>query len=168
MPFVVEDGTGLEDATAFASIAFVNEYFTDRGITTWTGADTLKQQYIIRATDYIVSRFGRRFKGSEEFPDVQALPFPRTGDDAVEGMPLTLLKATAEYANRARVAPLAPDPVMDASGRTVTGKRSKVGPIETETQYSQNGSSIALLRPYPAADMLMVPLLRRIAGVIRN
>jgi len=168
MAFVLEDGSGVADANAFASVAYVNAYFVDRGITSWTGSDALKQSYIIRATDYIVTRFGRRFKGEELYPDTQALPFPRTGDPAVEGMPDTLLKATAEYANRARVAPLAPDPVVSDTGRTVTGSRRKVGPIETETQYAAEGSSIMLLKPYPAADMLMLPLLRRTAGVIRN
>lgn len=173
MAFTVEDGTGVADANAYITVASADLYFSERGVTTWAGTDAKKEAWIIQATDYINARFGRRFRGDKEFPDVQAMPFPRTGDSAVEtsaGLPVTLQRATAEYANRARVGALAPDPTVDASGLTVVGKRSKVGPIETETTFKSagTGSTAAVVRAYPAADMLIAPLLKRLAGVIRN
>lgn len=159
MAFIVEDGTGVAGANAYIPVAYADEYFADRGETTWTGSDTVKQQAIIKATDYIETRWGDSFKGQPEFLDPrQPLSFPRAGlydraGQPVEGIPDNLKRATAEYALRALSAALMPDPTVNATG-VVTGTREKVGPIETETSYSgfmQNGR----LRAYPAADRLL-------------
>lgn len=153
MAFVAEDGTGLANANSYATVAFADEYFADRGITAWTGSDTVKQQKLIQATDYIEGRF--TFDG-EPFSEDQALHFPvvdcETGDAA--DMPVNLLKATAEYALRALSAPLAPDPTMDDTGGRVIAKTEKVGPLEESTQYSET-APIQRFRPYPAADILL-------------
>lgn len=101
----------------------------------------------------------------------QPLSFPQAGlfDPAgikVEGVPLKLKQATAEYADRARVALLAPDPTVDSVGGSVTKLREKIGPIETETEYSEGSSGIVVLKPYPAADRLLLNYVRP-AGVVR-
>lgn len=63
MTFIVEDGSGIINANALITEAFADAYFTDRGITTWTGASDVKQQAITKATDYLVKRFSLRFRG---------------------------------------------------------------------------------------------------------
>lgn len=166
MAFVYEDGTGKADANSFASVAFADAYFADRSIATWTGTDAEKQACLVKATDYIEGRFGLRFKGEKE-TELQALAFPRTG---VSGMPVNLLKATSEYALRAKAAALAPDPKMDASGLAIVGIKKKVGPIETDTQFATSGSGSvpATFRPYPSADMLLAGLINSSRTVIRG
>lgn len=171
MAFTVEDGTGKADANSYASVEFADAYFTDRAITAWTGASGVKQSALIRATDYIDQRWGSRFVGSKQFPDTpQALEFPRIGYDrnGVElddTIPVVLKKACAEYALRALTATLAPDLTVDASGRKVLSSRSKVGPIETETTYSE--ASVSTIKPYPAADMLMKSITVSTSRLIR-
>lgn len=165
MPFVVEDGTGKPDANSFADVQFADDYFQLRNVTAWTGTNEAKQAWLVQATDYISARFGRSFK-SVELAEDQALPFPRVD----LGMPVNLLKATCEYAIRAKDAPLAPDPVVDETGRAVAGKTEKVGPIEDSVTYATvgAGASLMLFRPYPAADMLLRGLLRSTRRVIRG
>jgi hypothetical protein len=154
MAFTLEDGTGLEDANAYISVAFADSYFADRGITEWTGTDTVKEQAIIRATDYIETRWGQSFLGEPEFPDTpQALSFPRLDI----GIPMALRRATAEYALRALATSLMPDPTVNPIG-VVSGTREKVGPLETEVSYSGLLTN-PTLRAYPAADRLLAPLL---------
>lgn len=156
MAFVAEDGTGLDDANSYATVAFADEYFADRGITAWTGSDTVKQQKLIQATDYIETRF--TFDG-EPFSEEQALHFPTLDCETslAAEMPVNLLKATAEYALRALTAPLAPDPTVDDTGGRVIAKTEKVGPLEESTQYSES-APIQRFRPYPAADILLKDL----------
>lgn len=157
MTFVVEDGTGLTTANSYGAVADADAYFTDRGITSWAGTSPQKQGWLVQATDYIELRWGDRFIGVEEFPDnPQALGWPRVDEETGDslGVPLNLKKATYEYANRARIGPLAPDPSFD-SGGAVTKSRKKVGPIETEVTYSAGTTSSGQLKPYPAADLLM-------------
>lgn len=169
MAFVAEDGTGLADANALCSVAFADAYFADRSITAWTGSNTVKEGALIRATDYIETVFGRRFKGCRE-TDTQALSFPRVDlVPDVTGVPVEVSKACSEYALRALAGPLAPDPVVDETGLAVVAKKEVVGPIEESTTYETAGpgSAPALLRPYPAADMLLAKYVKSRGGVIR-
>jgi hypothetical protein len=163
MAFTVEDGTGLEDSNALIAVAFADTYFTDRGNTAWTGADAVKQAAIIRATDYLCNRF--TFLG-DKYSEDQALEFPRVYEDIEDPqMPVKMQQAVAEYAVRALSAVLAPDPETDDTGGRVISKREEVGPIKEETVYAD--SSISVLKPYPAADMLLRGLVDTARRVIR-
>lgn len=166
MTFVVEDGTGLPDSNSFVDVQFANDYFQLRGISEWTGSEDQKQAWLVQATDYLSARF--RYKG-EQLNSGQALPFPRTGN-GFPAMPVNLLKATCEYAIRSKNAPLAPDIVVDDTGRAIAGKTEKVGPIEDSVTYATSGpgASIAMFRPYPAADMLLRGLITSNRRVIRG
>lgn len=101
----------------------------------------------------------------------QSLEFPRlylyssTGL-SLSGIPDVLKKATAEYAERALSAALMPDPSYGSSGAQVARIYEKVGPIETETEYSSDGA-IAVTQKYPAADKLLMSLISSNGGVIR-
>jgi len=103
----------------------------------------------------------------------QPLEFPRINliDRAgfvVAGVPLKLEQATAEYALRALTAALLPDPTIDASGKAITSKREKVGPIDVETRFESGGASSNLLRPYPNADRLLTEFIKVGNRVIRG
>lgn len=162
--FIVEDGTIVDGANALATVEFVDQYFLDRGITAWTGdTTTVKQPAIVRATDYIVTRFGHLLDGCLVDED-QPLPFPR---DEEGDLPVNLLKAVSEYSLRALTATLAPDPVTDDTGMAVVSKSEAVGPISESTTYA-SGGSIRTLKPYPAADMLMREFIRSSRNVIRG
>lgn len=165
MAFTVEDGTGVTGANAYVDVTYADAYFSDRAVTAWTGDNAAKQAAIIKATDYIETRWGDRFLGSPEFLDPrQPLGFPRTklydrAGQLVEGIPDNLKKATAEYALRALSGELMPDPTTDASGAVIVGNRQKVGPIETEVTYS-TALGVQALKPYPAADRLLSQFIR--------
>lgn len=162
MAFTVEDGTGVAGANAYDTTDGADAYFEDRGIAAWAGSDAVKEAKLIQATDYIETRFGARFKGNIEFPDApQGLSFPRTGIDGYEGVPICLKRAMYEYALRAISGALTPDPVYEANGKTLSSKRTKVGPIETDVTYTASGAGAVAptFRPYPAADALLRPLL---------
>ncbi len=102
----------------------------------------------------------------------QALEFPRANlfDDngnLITGIPLRLKQASAEYSVRARAAALFVDPAVDDTGRAVTGKFEKVGPIEERTDYEEGSGVSNLLRPYTAADQLLLDYLKVAGAVIR-
>lgn len=172
MAFTVEDGTGVVGANSYSEVAAANTYFTDRGVTGWSGTDDAKKGWLVQATDFIEKRFRSRFIGTGKlFPDTpQGLSWPRAGLEGTEFedtlLPTELLQAVYEYALRAKSGPLAPDPGFDSvTGLQARRKRTKVGPIETELDFG--AGSTTLFRPYPAADMLLRPLLRAGGGVIR-
>lgn len=168
MAFIVEDGTGKIDATSYCTVEFADAYFEDRGNAVWAAivADTTKEVALIKATDYIDSRFGASFKGTPYYPDTpQALAFPRTAP-CITGIPTVLKRACCEYALRALSAKLAPDPTVAANGGKVISERKVLGPLEKEIRYSE-AVSIQLLKPYPAADMLLRALFNSGNRVIR-
>ena len=92
--------------------------------------------------------------------------FDREGLE-IRGIPLKLEQATSEYAFRALTIILMPDPVIDASGRTVTLDREKVGPIEVEKRFEEGGALSRLIHDYPAADRLLSEYITA-KGVIRG
>lgn len=169
MAFVPEDGTGLPNANSYCALAFADAYFSDRGNVAWTGTNTDKQSALIRATDYVETRF--RFK-DESFTETQALHFPTMNDSPSDPtipapMPPKLLKAVCEYAVRALTAQLAPDLTVDDSGQHLAGKTQTVGPITDAVTY-QPGGTVFIFRPYPAADSLLRDLTRSSGGLLRN
>ncbi|RKX23984.1 MAG: hypothetical protein DRP45_09205 [Candidatus Zixiibacteriota bacterium] len=162
MAFTPEDGTGIVGANAYIDVANFKAYHDDRGnvYTVLLPTDPDIEKAIIKATDYIETRWACSFKGKKEFPDnPQGLSWPRLnvvdldGED-ITGVPLLIEKATAEYALRVASASLAPDPTIDDSNRPVT--MEKVGPIETKFS---DGTFIQKWRDYPAVDALIKPLI---------
>jgi len=168
MAFLVETGTGTPLANAYVSVAFVDTHHTDRGNTAWDDFDTTeKQSAIIRASEYIDKRFGRRFRGLRKTKE-QGLEWPRLDafdDDGyllsgVDDLPRQLEKAASEYAVRAAIcgtlAPDAPLPVpkqdlTDSTGTRpdqgetgqLTRTREKVGPLEEEKWFETNSQILA-------------------------
>ena len=159
MAFTVEDGSGIVEANAYVPVAFADDHHADRGNSVWTSYDTAtKQAAIIRATDYIDKRFGRKFRGFRKTLQ-QRLQWPRLsafddsgyllGGDGL--LPDKLMRACAEYALRAAFyTVLSPDPILPAPqqsfedgaparGEAITGtvsrKVTRVGPVEEETSY---------------------------------
>lgn len=72
---VVENGTGLDNANSYISVAEADTYHTTYGNTTWTGSNALKEQYIFKAMQYLENTYF--FHGYRTYV-VQALQFPRT------------------------------------------------------------------------------------------
>jgi hypothetical protein len=103
----------------------------------------------------------------------QPLEFPRVNlfdgsGNAVEGLPLKLKQACAEYAVRAASASLMSDPAApdDNTSGQVTRLKQKVGELELDTTYAENATggnagagaglvSDSAIQQYPAADLLL-------------
>lgn len=189
MAFEVETGSGSATANAYATLAFVNDYHADRGNSKWTGLDVVKQQSIVRATDYVDKRFRLRFRGYKS-KDLQALEWPRynaTSDNGywIQGIPERLKKAVAEYSLRALLlGVLAPDPTRITPSQSNTAdvangsqtnsgvvqeETKEIGPLKKGTKYA-SAASLKLNRPsqtvsglylpeYPEADLIIEGIL---------
>lgn len=176
MALIKETGSIVTNANSFAeSVADADPYQADRGRQAWLDADiTVKDAALVRATEYIESRFGLRFAG-EPVGDVQELSWPRTGvayprtgnDFPIDQVPVDVVRATILYAEQTIGTGLTTDgmteisiiPELDSTGRTVTSKREKVDVLEEETKYSE-GSSLRTIQPIPEADRLIRRWLR--------
>ncbi len=161
MAFVAEDGTGLTLANSYITEAIADTHHTDRGNGKWTDLTMAqKEEALVRATDYIDKRFGRKFVGRRQSRG-QGLEWPRSDafdkDEflltgiAVDAVPRQLQKACAEYALRAALvnvlAPDVPAPVPSQDNQTggttgtlqvtgeITKERVKADVVETETEY---------------------------------
>lgn len=158
--FVAEDGSGLDTANSYQALADTDQYHSNAGNDYWaTLIDAVKQRALVRASFYIDKRFGPKFRGSR-LRRTQALMWPRLGaydNDGfyIDGVPLQIARATAEYAMRAAFYNvLAPDvpratPGQDMtvspaaeSGDVITGQvrsiTKRVGPLETVKTFITN------------------------------
>jgi hypothetical protein len=166
MAFTPEDGTGLPNANSYIDVAFADTYHADRNQTDWTDLSTdAKQGFLVRATDYIDKRFGKKFRGFRQQKS-QALEWPRldafdNDEYLLDGIPSQLQKACAEYALRAITnSELAPD-------NTNTGVQAftrRIGPIELKDELSTTVPSTLLspqsINDYPEADLWIGELLK--------
>lgn len=162
MAFVVQDDTGATPAAnAYIDVATFVAYHADRGnsiIDPTTGmqyTNTKIQWAIVKATDFVDRRF--QYVGivptrtqTTNWPRVGALDISRL---IVFGVPQEVKFATAEYALRALVASLSPDPTYDATGAYVQSSRKKVGPIEKQVTYT-TGAGFHMPK-YPLADSIL-------------
>jgi len=180
MAFVVEDGSGLDNATSYIDEAFADDYFSDRGNTDWaTLSSTVKQQVLIKATDYIDKRFGIQFSGYPNYK-TQRLQWPRYGACKQNGwwinsngelsIPNELKWATAEYALQAALAgSLIEEGSTEATASPKIGETIKVGPVTVSERFSDSSSkarvsgvdviSDSSIPEYPAADLIIAHLL---------
>lgn len=178
MALIKEDGSIVANANSYADESDADAYLADRGGVAWSEADQdAKEATLIRATDYIESRFGLNFTG-EPLGDVQELSWPRSGaryprtgnlfpDDEV---PVDVVNATILYANQIigdgsieGITELSVTPEIDSSGQQVTRRREKVDVLEEEVEYSgavSGSTSLRTIRPIPDADRLVRRWLR--------
>lgn len=140
MAFQAEDGTGLTDSNSYIAVALADIHHTDRENTQWTDMTTgEKEAALIRATDYIEKRFGRKFLGRRQ-NRTQALEWPRVDAEdrdgflltgvAVDAIPRQLQKACSEYALRAFIYNvLSPDvpPAVPSQDLQTGGSRGSQG-----------------------------------------
>jgi len=149
-----DDGS-VADANAYISVAFFTEYHADRA-QTYTGDNAAIQAAIIRATQYLDTRF--TFVGRVTDVD-QTTQWPRLGardsnDRIREGIPREIKAACAEYARIALAQTLNPNPTQDETGARIKSTSSKAGPVSEAITYVDG--SVVKLPKYPIADQWLI------------
>lgn len=169
--FTAEDGTGLTAANSYATVDEFKDHHDGRGRDYAAYTDPQIQAALVKASDYIDKRFGRRWKGYRGSKN-QGLDWPRIdafdeSDFLLSDVPDQLTKAAVEYAWLALTlgTELAPVPAKTAGRIT----KEKVGPIETaygsDTQpMSSTGNLIQSIPEYPEADLWIEGLLQSSAA----
>lgn len=143
-----------EPADAYVSLTDAAAYHTARGNAAWAAlaSDTVREQCIRKATDYMVAMYGTRWKGIRT-TSTQALDWPRY-DVVANGyyvesdiVPTIVANACAELALKASVADLAPDTER-------LKRRTKVGPLEVEYEPGSSAQP-----KYTAIDRMLAAYL---------
>jgi len=150
------DNGNVEDANAYVDAAYVIAHHADRGLDLSATPTVDLETAIVRATDYLDQRF--TFVGVPLYTD-QSTGWPRSNAKdcngwLVQGIPLAVKKATAEYANIALSVELNPTPERDDTGQSVAAKSESVGPISESVRYA--AASAFQMPKYPKADRLLV------------
>lgn len=169
--FIVEDGSIVDDANSYVDIEFVDNYFTDKLITSWQEL-TLeqKQARLIVATQYADARWGNLYRGKQVL-DTQSLLFPR--DVFFEQMseeykeytiPKRFKQAICEYALCVdeETMSLTTNIEMTDQGGELKRKKEEVGAIKTEYEYfsSLSAGTNDVFSHYVLADSLIKPFLK--------
>ncbi len=157
---VIEDGTMVEGANSYDSLANIRAYALARGITLDEDDDIVDSQVIL-AMDFIESKRSQ-FQGSKTYTE-QELQFPRTNVfvDDVEisdvSIPKILKQALAQTVLQIQQTP---ELMPTLEGFAV--KRRKVDVIETEfaTGGSQTGLAFPVVPTFTKIDALLKPLFK--------
>lgn len=165
MALVVESGSGADSsANSYITVAECSTYHADMGNAAWAAAsaspDTARENAVIRASRAIDRLYGRKFKGRQTFPGVQAMEWPRIGVYLVDGsfevdedeMPTALKHAACEAALREL-----------AESGSMTPDMERGGAID---QVSAGSVSVTFAKGAPAIatriaiDGILAPLLK--------
>lgn len=78
MTLIVEDGTGLSNAESYISVSDATAYHAARGNSAWESiaSDTIREQYLRKATQYLDSMYSARWRGSA-INSTMSLDWPR-------------------------------------------------------------------------------------------
>lgn len=155
MALIIEDGSLVDGANSYCSVAYARSYAAARGKefpSTTNEAEVL----LIQAADYLES-YRARFKGSKVAKS-QSLQWPRSGVTEVDGfdvaedeIPDLLMRAQAQLAIDCQGQELQPN----SDGRAVVSEEI-AGVIKTD--YASNVSGAP--RPvFAAAEAMLAPLL---------
>jgi hypothetical protein len=169
LALIVEDGTGLPDAMAYAAVQTADTYHRVRGNDAWLAASVsqeAKAAALTRATDYLDGLYRARWAGRPATP-AQALCWPRAyawvqgGYLPFDALPSALVRACCEAALRELQEPggLAPD--IYPGERAIS---EVVGPLQVD--YAPGGSPTDVLPVVVAVERLIAPLLRSASGAL--
>lgn len=131
MTIIVEDGTGLENADSFASVAEADAYCVLRGLADWALLTTAaKEAALVNATEYLSDAFD--WVG-ERTTDTQALAWPRVAAYSGQRVP-------AEVPNKVKAATIRVANLVGTAGTSLfasvaagdTLRRVKAGSVEVE------------------------------------
>ncbi len=166
-------GTKFEATTVANPDAVAGAFYDDSMLTFAQAGGTPGNSVVTTETLTNGSWSFATLNGGSDLLKAQPLSFPRVSlfdrdGNRIVGMPERLKFATAEYAVRALVAALAPDPTIDSLGGNVTRLLEKVGPITTDTAYQAGTANSGTLPAYPAADRLLNDFIRMSGRVIRG
>ncbi len=169
LPFIVEDGSGRVDATAYCDLAFCEAYadrILDDRKTAWIAADTLtKQQCLVQATatfdDYVYFPQGYTPYRNRRLTRFQALQFPRVGLVDEDGflinersVPLFVKNCVSMLAVTFASTDLLAEPIRGV-------KSASVGPLSVTFSENYNHQPVAI----PRTIRMMVS---RFGGKIRG
>ena len=159
MALVIEDGTIVEGANSFVTVAEIRAYATARGVSLPV-ADGEVEPFAVTAWDFIAS-LESRMLGVRTDPEQEG-PYPRTGvviysaELLPDAIPSTLKKAQMQLALDVSLGV----PIFTDDTAEPAVKREKVGPIETEFFDGGGSSSTSGGAALSAAWGYLSPLLR--------
>jgi len=140
---------GSASADSYAALADADAYFSARGVTTWTGTDTVKENALRRATTYLDNQYRNRWVG-RRFAETQALAWPRSDGEfplydvdwwqiSYTTLPVQVQHATMEAALLV-ITDVTLEPRLERGGAIKSiGKR--VGPLSKDITY-RDGASV--------------------------
>jgi hypothetical protein len=167
--FIVEDGTGMDDAVSYVSTAAADQYHGRRGNTTWTALTCgQKKAALVKATAYMRQLYRMRWKGSL-INSTQALDWPRQWVLIQDYEPASINGAVVLGGDYYYPSNAVPQEVKDAACEAALGSVSgdllaeqgqavtseQVGPLKVE--YAAGSLQ---RRKFPAVDGLLAPLLK--------
>jgi hypothetical protein len=134
--FLLEDGTGIENATAYVSVDYADDYLGEA----WAAETTQdKEAAIMAGSEYADARWGPKLLSSP-LVSTQGLEMPRADlysryGVLIEGVPDDWAKAVCIYASASLAGTLYPAQSTSVNTTDVKRKKTVVGPVETEIEY---------------------------------
>lgn len=166
MAFIVQTDSGtVSNANSYITVDEFKNYHKDRGNEITVGTGDI-QKAIVKATDYLDTRF--RYVG-ERLNRPQATEWPRLNafdidETLINGIPIEVKEATAEYGLQALNGDLYITPTQEATGQTLRREENQVtvDGVKRAKEFFRGANTGFHLPKVPVADQKL-----RARGLIR-
>jgi hypothetical protein len=158
MPLIVEDGSGLANAQAYCSVAYLDAYLAERGLEHGHSTHAKEAALVISAKDWLDGQHAFKY---EQLTTTQALQFPRTELGFPEAIKLANAKAAHLHLHNS----LLVDTTAISVAGVVESESKGLGPLSKSVTYKSGSAQIYgrilpadltnLLRPYLSASGMM-------------
>lgn len=156
--YVTEDGTGKSDATSYASISFIKQYWENVRYAFATYSDPDFEGWGNKATQTLEGMYLSIWPGERGTPATettestaltQSLSWPRTGAEYIDEYPIenTVVPIEVQNATAEMVYILSTgatiQPVIDKAGNIISYSVAVEGAVKEATKYSEGSSFLA-------------------------
>lgn len=97
MAIIVEDGSGKKGAQTYGTVAAFEAYMTARSIDITSLSTPVKEACLVKATDYIDTRWGLKFKGNRQYSSLMPRSVFTLSDQPSDGETVTIGLAVATF-----------------------------------------------------------------------
>lgn len=155
---VIEDGTGVTNANAYASLTFMDNYHSNLGNTNWSGGFLVRENAALRFMRWLDGQ--EHLLQGERTYDNQCLAWPRCGvfigDKELDNdvVPLNVLKAYSEGTLIEFLKKDATAPTLKDGGGKIKESFKKLGPMSKGVTY---GAATSQEKSYQSVMLYLEP-----------
>jgi len=145
MAIIIENGTGVKGAQTYGAVTAFEAYMLARGTDISEITTAIKESSLVKATDYIDTRWGFKFLGQRQYANLQSRSIFTLSDQPADGETVTVGSAVATFKTAATLDTEAE--IGDTITETLNNLASALAAADTDLDDDQVVADFLIANP---------------------